>query len=112
MKNQKKNFDLSNLKIDDFDILTISIYLSDNLNEIESFNIGNNLITSEGLIYLLEGLQWHTNLKELYLSYFFGNPYNFFFLGNNNFEEIGLNATIETLSSFNNLTYLGYFFFY
>ena len=39
------------------------------MNVIETFNISQNFVTSEGLIHLFEGLQWHSNLKELYIGY-------------------------------------------
>jgi hypothetical protein len=64
----KKRIDLGSSRIDDLDALNISLYLNEQKSPIELFHVGANLLTDEGLINLLSGLQWHTNLKELYIG--------------------------------------------
>ena len=55
--------------------------------------MGANLLGYEGLINILQGLQWHENLKELYL-------------GNNYCSELGNGALVEVLPLFKNFKIL------
>jgi len=64
----KKRLDLGSSRIDDLDALTMSIYLNEQHVSLELLHLGANLITDEGLINILSGLQGDTNLKELYLG--------------------------------------------
>ena len=60
--------DLSACKIDDLDAFTVSLYLNEKQNEVEVFQIGANLLTDDGLVTILSGIQWHSNLKELHIG--------------------------------------------
>jgi len=64
----KKRLDLSSSRIDDLDALTISMYLTERQFDLELLHLGTNYFSDEGLINVLSGLQYHTNLKELYLG--------------------------------------------
>jgi len=58
------------------------MYLSEREVDLELLHLGTNYFTDEGLINVLSGLQYHTNLKELYLgkNYLFGKYLNFVLL--------------------------------
>ncbi len=52
------------------------------------------MITDEGLISVLHSLEWHTQLKELYV-------------GNNAITDFGINCLINSLPKFPHLKILG-----
>ena len=54
--------------MEDFDALTIGIYLQELHCNLEGLNLCSNRLSDEGVLSLYSGLQFHSNLTELYLG--------------------------------------------
>jgi|HigsolmetaAR202D_1030399.scaffolds.fasta_scaffold107740_1 hypothetical protein len=65
----KKRLDLGSSRIDDLDAITITYYLTEKHTDLELIHLGANLITDDGLINIMSGVQYHqSSLRELYLG--------------------------------------------
>lgn len=74
--------------------MALSLFFLEKRFQLKFLHLGSNGITDEGLITLLQSVQWHAStLTELYL-------------GKNPVTELGLNALIEVIPVFTNLEIL------
>lgn len=64
--------DLGYSLIEDLDSLTIGMYLSEANFNAKVINLSQNKLTDHGLLNMLIGIQFHSNLQELYLN---NNPF-------------------------------------
>lgn len=62
------SLDLGSSEIDDFDAVTIGIYLNECHTNLRVISLSGNHLTDDGVLSLLIGMQFHSNLTELYLG--------------------------------------------
>lgn len=64
----RKSLDFGSSDINDLDCVAISMFMTEKHTNLRIVHLGSNQIEDEGLIDILSGLQWHTQLRELYLG--------------------------------------------